>query len=211
MTMSTRSPALPPQAERRVVPAVELRVAEPTGANEEPILEGYAAVFNALSEELWGFREMIAPGAFADAIASSDIRSLFNHNPDLILGRVSAKTLEVREDDQGLWQRTLLPATSYGRDLAVSVRRGDVTQMSFAFIVAEEQWAATADGVVVRTILRVQELFDVSPVTYPAYPDTTVALRSLDAARADGRLPAVPRRSGQTLREFRHRHLAGRQ
>lgn len=164
------------QIERRFIPATELRVAGDT----DPVIEGYAALFNSDSQDLGGFVERIAPGAFNDALKSSDIRALFNHDPNFVLGRMKAGTLEVSEDERGLKIRNTPPDTQWARDLVTSMRRGDVDQMSFAFRVGTDEWEKRG-GTVYRTILTVSELLDVSPVTYPAYPDTTVAARSMEA------------------------------
>jgi hypothetical protein len=144
------------------------------------LIRGHAAVFNQLSEDLGGFREQIAPGAFAEAIKTDDVRALFNHNADLILGRNLAGTLKLAEDARGLAIELDPPDTQAGRDLLVSMERGDVTQMSFGFSVRPngQNWGKDDTGQVVRTITRVR-LFDVSPVVYPAYPQTDVAVREL--------------------------------
>ena len=167
------------EKERRFLQATELRAVD--NGDKEPTIEGYAAVFNSLSEEMYGFREMIAPGAFANCIATSDIRCLKNHNPDVVLGRISAKTLTVTEDEHGLFIRCIPPDTQEARDLQTSIKRGDINQMSFAFTIADDgdSWACADDGTVIRTINLFEEIFDVSPVTYPAYPETSVQARSI--------------------------------
>jgi len=153
---------------------------EPT----EPRVKGYAAVFDKASEDMGGFVEYIAPGAFDEALAAADdVRALYNHNPDMLLARTSSGTLSLTQDQTGLGVDFSLPDTSVGRDLAVSLERGDVSQMSFAFTVAQDKWEERDDGPAIRTITQVARLYDVLPVTYPAYPDTSVALRSRDAAR----------------------------
>lgn len=152
-----------------------------TRENGQRRLIGHAAVFNALSEDLGGFREMIAPGAFADAIGKDDVRALFNHDPNFVLGRTRSQTLRLSEDERGLAIAIDLPDTQTIRDLVVApIERGDVSQMSFAFAVRPngQDWAKDDEGRVVRTLKRVR-LFDVSPVTYPAYPQTDVAVREL--------------------------------
>jgi uncharacterized protein len=163
------------QIERRFISATEVRVA---GEDNAPVIEGYAALFNSDSQDLGGFVERIAPGAFKDAIGKSDIRALFNHDANFVLGRVKSGTLEVEEDKRGLKIRNTPPDTQWARDLVTSMKRGDVDQMSFAFRVGDDEWEKR-DGVIYRTIKQVSELLDVSPVTYPAYTDTTVAARSL--------------------------------
>ena len=143
---------------------------------------GHAAVFNTLSENLGGFRERIAPGAFTESIQADDVRALFNHDPNFVLGRNKAGTLDLTEDDQGLAIRISPPDTTFARDLMVSMGRRDITQMSFGFTVMPDgqSWEEDADGMVIRTLRKVR-LFDVSPVTYPAYPQTDVAVREMRA------------------------------
>jgi len=130
---------------------------------------GHASVYNTMSEDLGGFREIIAPGAFDDVL-ENDVRALINHDGNLILARTTSGTLALSTDEKGLRYEFEMPETSYGKDLAVSMKRGDITQSSFAFTVADDSWETT-DGMDVRTITKVKRLFDVSPVTYPAYPD----------------------------------------
>lgn len=142
---------------------------------------GHAAVFNREIEIGRWFREKVAPGAFKRAIAEDDVRALFNHDANLILGRNKAGTLTMKEDDTGLHTVTLPPDTTYARDLMVSMERGDITQMSFGFRVRKEEWDDTGE-MPMRTLVEV-ELFDVSPVTFPAYPTTDVGVRSLEAYR----------------------------
>lgn len=144
---------------------------------------GHAAVFNLDSELLYGnFIERIAPGAFKESIKKpDDVRALINHDSNLILGRSTSGTLTMKEDDHGLAVEIDPPDTSYARDLIVSMERGDVSQMSFGFETIEDKWTRGEDGAPdVRTLLKVR-LFDVSAVTYPAYPDTDVAVRSHEA------------------------------
>jgi HK97 family phage prohead protease len=162
--------------EIRTLPVRELRVTQDAGAPAK--LVGYASVFNAWSEDLGGFRERVQPGAFSNAVKASDIRALINHDPSLILGRTKNGTLSVREDDTGLWMEVALPDTQYARDLAESVKRGDIDQMSFGFSVLSDDWVWADDGTIRRTIIEIDRLYDVSPVTYPAYPQTSVSARS---------------------------------
>ncbi len=141
---------------------------------------GHASVYNTMSEDLGGFREIIAPGAFDDVL-ENDVRALINHDGNLILARTTSGTLKLSTDEKGLKYEFDMPQTSYGKDLAISMKRGDVTQSSFAFTVENDNWE-TKDGMDVRTITKVKRLFDVSPVTYPAYPDAddlVIAKRSL--------------------------------
>ncbi|PWV66008.1 HK97 family phage prohead protease [Plasticicumulans acidivorans] len=180
----------------RTIRGVELRLTATDGAIG--IVSGHAAVFDQLSEDLGGFRERIAPGAFTKSLSSADIRAFWNHNSDYVLGRSGAGTLRLSEDSRGLAFEFDPPANSWGRDAAESIRRGDVDQMSFGFRTIDDKWTKAADGSYVRTLLEV-ELLEVSPVVFPAYPQTGAALsqRSLDALRAaatpdpTGRPPAA--------------------
>lgn len=146
-------------------------------------LQGYAAVFNQRTDILGLFEERIAPGAFKDAIGRDDVRALFNHDPNYVLGRTTAGTLRLFEDAKGLRYEVDLPDTQAGRDVSALVARGDVQGSSFSFQVKveEESWDYEAKPPV-RTILRVK-LYDVGPVTFPAYEQTSVAARCLTAAR----------------------------
>jgi len=165
------------QKETREFTIQEFRVTRAT--DDEPAkIAGHAAVFNQLSEDLGGFREKIQPGAFKEAV-KGDVRALVNHNSDKVLGRTKSGTLDLEEDDKGLAFELVLPDTQPARDLTASMERGDVDQMSFGFRTLEDKWE-TKDGEDVRTLVKV-ELFEVSPVTFPAYPQTDVALRSRDA------------------------------
>lgn len=150
------------------------------------IVRGYAAKFNVLSEDLGGFREQIDP-AFFNGVLEDDVRVLFNHDGNLILGRTSSKTGKIGVDTVGLWFEYEDPDTSYSLDLIKSMQRGDVNQCSFAFSlnynIQADKWEKQGDGTYIRTLLVCDRLYDTSPVTYPAYPDTEVGLRGLEAAR----------------------------
>ena len=168
---------------------VELEVRADEGGQPSKIV-GHAAVFNSLSVDLGGFREQIAPGAFANAIKEGDdVRALWNHDPNLVLGR-TPKTLKLAEDDTGLrMEIDLEGAPDHVRDLTKSITRGDVSQASFAFNLRSkdgDKWHEDDDGATIRTLVDLR-LSDVSPVTYPAYPDTAVATRSLEQFREASR------------------------
>ncbi len=158
-------------------------------------ISGYAAVFNELSDDLGGFREKIQPGAFSEAIVNDDVRALWNHDSNYVLGRNKAGTLKLSEDERGLHYVVDLPDTQWAKDLSESIKRGDVTQSSFGFIVDSDEWAKQ-DGETVRTLTKVT-LFDVSPVTYPAYPQTSTSARSILEANKD-RIPDDGAESGPT-------------
>jgi HK97 family phage prohead protease len=169
--------------ERRSVTMKELRI--DTGQDNRQII-GYASVFDSWSEELGGifpFREKVLPGAFADTIVHDDIRALFNHDPNYVLGRNKSGTLELAEDGKGLLVKITPPETQWANDLLVSIERGDITQMSFGFIVLEEIWQESG-GADIRELLKVK-LFDVSPVTFPAYSQTECNIRSAEEVYKD--------------------------
>jgi HK97 family phage prohead protease len=144
---------------------------------------GHAAVFDRWSENLGGFVEKIAPGAFKAALKGADVRALKNHDANLILGRTSAGTLRLKEDKEGLYMEYDSPDVSYARDLLVSIERGDITGQSFGFTVTGQAWEDEDKDLAKRTITEIGELYDVGPVTFPAYPDTDVAVRALDELR----------------------------
>lgn len=139
-------------------------------------ISGYAAVFNVLSKDLGGFREMIKPGAFRKSVFEDDVRALWNHDPNYILGRTKNGTLKLYEDNVGLHFEVIPPAADWAAGLLESIRRGDVDGCSFAFRAVEDDWRSEA-GEMIRYLSEVK-LFDVSPVVYPAYSETSVTTRS---------------------------------
>lgn len=164
--------------ERRNLRLASAEVREAKDDGSIPFI-GHAAVFNspALIEgwfEDW--REQVLPGAFRKTISEADIRMLINHNPDMPLARNRAGTLRLEEDDVGLRTEADMAPTSYGRDIAISLERRDVSQMSIAFNVVKEEWDWEAEPPL-RSIQEVK-LSDVSIVTYPAFVETDAALRS---------------------------------
>jgi HK97 family phage prohead protease len=162
--------------EIRYLPVEDMRAVD---ANGKRTIAGYAAVFYKMSENLGGFREKIAKGAFRTSVASGDVRAFWSHNVDIILGRTKANTLRINEDEYGLAFELDLPDTQAGRDAFVSINRGDVTAMSFGFNTITDKWDRSADGTPhTRTLLDV-ELLEVSPVAFPAYPQTSVNTRAL--------------------------------
>ena len=166
--------------ERRILEGSEFRVVREDGADSgesgQPRIEGYAAVFDQESLDLGGFREVIHKGAFSETIEIHDIRGLINHDANLVLGRNRAGTLELREDDHGLAFVLYPPKTAAARDLLVSMERGDVDQMSFMFEAERDRWETTEQGAL-RHLLQAR-LFEVSVVTFPAYPQTSAQARA---------------------------------
>jgi Escherichia/Staphylococcus phage prohead protease len=161
---------------RSVQGTVEVRKA----GDGKATIRGLAAVYDSLSDNLGGFRERIEPGAF-DKTEMSDVRGLFNHDSNYVLGRTKSKTVRLSVDKKGLNYEIDLPDTQTIRDLVLApIERGDVDQSSFGFIVGggNDEWVEDDEGRLIRTIHRVAELFDVSPVTFPAYRDTSVGARS---------------------------------
>jgi HK97 family phage prohead protease len=156
-------------------------------ANEDGshTIRGLAAVYDSLSENLGGFREIIEPGAFEESNLN-DVRALFNHDSNFVLGRTTSKTLRLQRTQAGLRFSVDVPNTRTIMDMVVEpIKRGDVSQASFGFTVGRgnESWDENDEGVIIRTLHRIQRVFDVSPVTFPAYADTSVAVRSLDKVK----------------------------
>lgn len=167
----------------------EIRAMETIKAvdDEQMIVEGYALRFNTLSNDLGGFVETISPEALKEADLS-DVRCLIDHDSSKVLGRTVSETLELKVDDEGLYFRCQLPDTTYANNLYTSIKRKDINQCSFGFILSEDDgdsFEKRDDGLFKRTIRKIKSLFDVSIVTYPAYNDTDVApaLRSIEAIK----------------------------
>lgn len=157
---------------------VEFRDAA-AGSAAVGVLAGYAAVYERLSQNLGGFVEKVAHGAFAQSLADNNpVLARYNHDDNQLLGTTEAETLRVSSDETGLPYDVDLPDTSVGRDVAVLAKRGDVRYSSFAFRTLEDAWSVTDQGFPLRTLLKVQ-LVDVAPVNNPAYRDTSVGMRSL--------------------------------
>jgi len=169
------------QPEQRSIKAdvAELRVDRAGG---EPVIVGYACVYGAYSVDLGGFIESFAPGAFGAALAAgADVRFLVNHDPSLILGRNKAGTLTLVEDEKGLRVECRPPATSIGDHYLSAVERGDISGMSFRFYVSREEWNFDASPPQRRVIEA--DIDDACLATYPAFPDSSAAVRMLHAAR----------------------------
>ncbi|MFC5370924.1 HK97 family phage prohead protease [Brevundimonas faecalis] len=148
------------------------------------VVVGLGVSYGGTAEIGDSFREVFAPGAFARSI-NEDVLALFGHDRNRVLGRTTAGTLRLREDARGVHYEIDLPDTTDGRDLAVSVARGDIRGTSFGFRAVRETWDDTANPPV-RTIHEAV-LREISPTADPAYEDTTIAMRSLDAARKERR------------------------
>ena len=187
-----------PEIERRIVLS-ELR-SEPEKDGKKKKLKGYAARFNVVSDDLGGFREVIMPGAFDRAIKEEhDVRALWNHNSDMVLGRTKSGTLSLSVDDEGLQIEIDPPDTQAGRDAMTVVERGDVDQMSFAFRTITDNWR-TEEKEVIRELVDL-ELLDISPVAYPAYPQSSISARALDQAKAAAPAQDEARMSLNRLRQ----------
>jgi len=161
---------------------IEIRSGGNLRATSPGKLCGYAAVFNAPSQDLGGFIERILPGAFTRSLSKADhIRALLEHDTQRMLGRVGSKTLTLREDQHGLAFELALPDTSYARDLSVLVERGDIAGCSFGFKVPEggDAWEMRS-GQLMRDLITV-ELHEITITSNPAYLDTTVAKRAMES------------------------------
>lgn len=197
--------------ERRFSKGAEVRVSGDVLTTATPRIEGYAAVFNedfVLYEDA-GYRvvERISPGAFSDVL-TDDVRCLFNHAPDHVLGRTESGTLTMSEDTKGLaFTNVMDTETRIGRDVYQFVKRGDVSGCSFAFIVGKSTWTEEEiDGVtnVTRTIEKLSNLYDVGPVTYPAYEQTNVDARLLELRSAQGPFADMPQALVERIKAGKH-------
>lgn len=158
--------------------AFEVRQGE--GEGEPTRIEGVAAVYDQEVEIFPGFREVVRPGAFTKTLQEGDARALWQHDVAMPLGRESAETLRLTDSPEGLRYSIDPPDTSYARDALEVIGRGDVRESSFGFAVVRDRFHEDESGLAVREILEV-ELFEVSPVTFPAYPTTEVQLRAAEA------------------------------
>ncbi len=171
--------------EIRVSSKIELREQDEEG--KLPTLSGYAAVFDKRSEDLGWFVEQFQKGAFTETLKKNDVRALAFHDPSRVLGRQSAGTLRLSEDSRGLKVEIDPPDTQEGRDIVKLVKRGDLDGMSIGFKAVKDSWDESEEPVL-RTVIEAQ-LFEVSLITWPAYTDTEVAVRSLDQARKEASVP----------------------
>lgn len=198
------------EQERRAIDFDALEVRE-DGEAKTKMIRGHGAVYNKRSLDLGGFVEVFEAGAFSESIAKDDIVSLRDHQPSYILGRTTAKTLTLSEDSKGVLYEVTPGDTSYTRDLIVSIERRDIKGGSIIFSVEDkkdERWTVDGDDVepvnafmamwddkkhkVERHVLKAR-LFDIGPVTFPAYPQTDVKMRSIVAVIQQGLSPQIAR------------------
>lgn len=164
-------------------------------------IEGYFAVFNSNYDIGYGMSESIAPGAF-DGTLADDIRALINHDTTLVLGRTAAHTLELRQDERGLWGKiSINPNDRDAMNLYERVKRGDVNQCSFGFDILEEETEFRENGDIHWTIKAVK-LYEVSCCTFPAYEETSIKAREKDAEE-------LKKRSLEAWKETQKKRLKG--
>lgn len=188
--------------EERSHPAAKTEIR--TSDKEGTKIYGYAAVFDSLSEDLGGFREIIGRGAFGNCL-NDDVRALLNHDASRLFARTASGTLRLWQDDTGLGFEADPPDASWVSDMIELIMRRDLTQNSFGFELSPQgsDWEETDSGMV-RRIRKVGRLHDISVVTFPAYPNTSVALRELDMMEGES-VPdrkASDRRMGDDIREL---------
>jgi HK97 family phage prohead protease len=164
-------------------------------------IRGVAIVFSQLSQDLGGYREQIDPAAL-NGCDMADVRCLINHEENLVLGRTVSRTLTLNRTSNGLSFECETPDTSYARDLAACMARGDIDQCSFSFTVAAggAVWSTDrATGGEIRTVKKIARLFDVSVVTYAAYPQTSSEIRSIADILAERPAPSASRGANPDL------------
>lgn len=155
--------------------------------SENPHIEGYFAVFGDVYEVWPDVTESIAPGAFTDSV-SQDVRALYNHNSDVVLGRASAGTLHLKQDDRGLWgDIEINREDTEAMNVYRRIKRGDITGCSFGFGIERESWEEKADGTFHYTIEKVNPLYEVSPCAFPAYEATKISARGRDIEQIKAR------------------------
>lgn len=171
------------ELELRQVPGLDVR-AEGDGA---PIIAGRGIPYGEWSEDLGGFRERLLPGSFRQSMADDDIRALFNHDPNIVLGRKSNGTLRLSESERGVFYEVDVNTDDADAMSAVArIRRGDITGNSFGFYIEgrdDQEWEER-DGMMWRTIKR-GRMRELGPQTFPAYPQSDVAVRSAHAVLKD--------------------------
>lgn len=163
---------------------MEIRSLAEVQSGENRTIEGYALKFNSLSKDLGGFKEIISPEALASTDLS-DVRCFVDHDSSMVLGRTASQTLELTVDDVGLHFRCQLPNTSYANDLYESINRGDINECSFGFVVRDDSQTWTQEnGMYIRNLNSIDELFEISIVSIPAYNGTDAALAQRSLKRA---------------------------
>jgi uncharacterized protein len=173
----------------------ELRYAAELRASDGMTIKGRPAAYNSLSKDLGGFREVLLPGCFDGNLDDGEIYCAWQHDATQILGRVSAGTLELSSDASGLTMRCQLPNSPLGQNVYASVKRGDVSKMSFGFYCLEDSWDVATDERgqrFDRRSVKKAKVFEVSPVTTPAYDASSVSARSLFPDGQPTRIIAPP-------------------
>jgi HK97 family phage prohead protease len=186
---------------------------EKPALKDENKIAGYAAVYGSRSVDLGGFVEVLKPGCFDRCLSEAqDVRGLFNHDANCVLGRTAAGTCRIKSDEHGLAYEIDLADRQLDRDLRVSMKRGDVTGSSFAFLVAPDgdSWNMDSSGLIVREVNRVQTLYDVSPVTYPAYLATESSIRA-QQLRSAGEADAAAMAKAKQMRQWEGQRMRMRQ
>lgn len=164
-----------------------LEIRKNEDGTESRTIEGYGVVFESKSHQLGWFTETVSRTAF-DEVNLDDVVATFNHDFNMVMARTSSKTLTLSIDNVGVKYRFDAPNTTAGNDLLENVRNGNVVGSSFMFTIKEDRWTFTKDagGVDQREILKVDQLYELGPVTMPAYPDTTAqAKRTYDEAKKE--------------------------
>ena len=148
--------------------------------SDEMIIEGYGALFDVDTDIGW-FIESVAPGAFTNSIAKDDVRGLYNHDRNIVLGRTGNGTMKLWEDEKGLWYEiTINPKSQMAKDVHATVERKDVNEASFSFNTLHDDWIYSEDGDDIRRRLIEVKLFDTGPVTFGQYVDATSSARSME-------------------------------
>ena len=186
--------------EKRVNRYLQFKDVHTRSEGDEMAIEGYFAVYGDVYE-LWpGATESIAPGAFTEAM-TGDVRALYNHNDDLVLGRTSAGTLELRDDSHGLWGKIRVnPNDSDAVNAYRRIERGDISGASFGFCIADEKTEYREDGSVHWTIKKVDPLYEISPCAFPAYVATSIHARKEE-------LETLQKRKTDAWKEAQRRRL----
>lgn len=182
-----------PVVEYRSIHKLEIRAAAKEGLIGT--LVGYAAVFNSESQDFGGWKEIIQPGAFARSLKEKpDVRAFYQHDTSKVLGRGAAGTLRLKEDDHGLAIEIDLIDTQENRDVLANVKAGNLDAMSFGMVPKEHTWDFNKDRGYDLRILKDVDLYEVSVVTWPAYEDTEVAVRSRNTFKEEqsSKKPTTP-------------------